>query len=377
MLPLKGAIRGRYILAAALLAASCARDPAEELGAKERDGGRAEPDASVPSEPDAGVAATVDEYCTALFEAYARKLPECIGGTTEYWRKYWEQSGQLHICRLAEAQVASGARTFNAGQAQSCIENMDKIFCEGLWANLPDICDNIYVRNLQEGEICKGINAPCAEGLVCDNRTYYHFDQYAGYSVLGACTKKCVRPFGSVPEGGPCTGAGFECAEGLVCDKYNLPSKCRTIPGDGQPCVTTCAPGLFCESTASLCRPVIARGELCDANSFDRQCGEDACRPADDGVSRCTVAAKLGERCESWAECARDICVNNVCTPYSLAGERCGEESGNVCNFGFCPEDEGICPELTIDGPCTDLRDCLHGDCIEGACVFYSSYLCD
>lgn len=163
-----------------------------------------------------------------------------------------------------------------------------------------------------EGVAC-GNGVACAGGLACvvmpgpDEGTCQPLPTSGEACALGtfgpfvcAAGLACRDRFcGAIPgDGDDCAVGDVRCAEGLGCAVEGERSVCRARVGDGEPCMLddTCEAGTYCDFSETLCRPLLAAGEICRAGN---ECGPNgACVPDETATTfRCTPRPSEGEAC--------------------------------------------------------------------------------
>lgn len=189
---------------------------------------------------------------------------------------------------------------------------------------------------------------------------------------------------GTVTSGGTCYGFN-ECGPGLYCDstKSLCPGTCRprVQAGGVAPNPLACELGLsgsFRADGGVTCVAPVAPGESClIAGAFlTLPCsGANACQQARDGGSTCQPLKTAGQACAvfAFAECALDT----TCAPGSDGGTQCvalrrrGESCGvNVfCQAGLACVN-AVCGSLVAEGgSCAADTDCVAGRaCKSGSC---------
>jgi len=252
-----------------------------------------------------------------------------------------------------ERSLDSGATSFDAAQAQRCIDDLAQAEC--VVGPASTACEAMFVGHVPEGGACLD-SMECAGGGYC--------------SEAMTCPRVCEPTLAAgarCDEGGACA-AGLACSPEGVCEvprangepcaeSANCLSEychydtlvCTAVPvnfatAEGQPCDWTyeCQLGLFCNEALAqpVCVPAPKLGEPCTDIGGSVSCANGAfCHFEADGTEGvCVERAPVGGPCEESEECATMICDGGTCQEYSRLGEPCVT---NARCFGVC--DAGVC----------------------------------
>lgn len=179
-------------------------------------------------------------------------------------------------------------------------ECVSEAYCD--WDEGNSVCR----ANRTIGQSCR--QAPCADGLVCDQTR-----------------DACVNP---ADEGESCGGG---CADGLHC----IESTCQTLPGEGERCEGQCAEGTWCDWNIQRCAALPdGEGQPCAAG----QCGGRLwCDTMND---ECRLRAPFGETCTGHRQCETGFCPAGFCDELPIEGEACAQAggcaNGLVCDGEVC-----------------------------------------
>jgi hypothetical protein len=248
-------------------------DPAEELSC---------PDAIVGT---IGLGEACDRDLECEGEAFCALDSACPGTCTQR-RGQGADCAQEHECEAALTCVA-GRCLLAAGAGQACHQDSPcnlTALCVG--ANVAQGIDGtcMPLRDalvLGEDQTCSFTSASfCTPGLSCVVSAVGHTG-----GVVAACEKLSAR-------NAPCSfGFPTPCPEGQYCDgdprTGNYDGTCRDLPSEGVSCVTISG------------APPCARGFTC----------------VSDGQARiCKPAARIGESCDTAAECRSQHCASGECS---------------------------------------------------------------
>lgn len=292
--------------------------------------------------------------------------------------------------------LRDGAVTYDAQRGAACLAAFAADPCgPGPLPELPTVfdvlgrCPGALMPGLDKGQRCVS-NGECRPGLAC-----------VGASVVMSCQGVCT-PITTPVVGTRC--AHYEdCAlgsGGLWCDPTS--GACAPGVGMGATCgatsagVTACAPGLWCDvsaSAAGTCRPPGGVGAPCDelgGCAAPLRCARTATNGPDAELGSCVPPGDAGAACEANGDCATGlVCAGATCGPPLGVGVRCN--SDDYCSAGLtcatekcleprCPGDDCSAPNtwcllgVCRDGRCQPLGStgaaCIvGGDCGSGACV--------
>src|SRR5207248_2957189 len=209
---------------------------------------------------------------------------------------------------LAKA-IAVGKSTFDAQQAQACLDGLHARKCGRTPPAVDQACERAVRGTVAAGAACNWIYE-CASGR-CEPES------------AGACPAKCVTAAGAGAScsNGPCDlRAGLRCI-GSVCRGFNFTKTaitkgtCTALGDVGAGCVasaqvTGCAEGLLCSGGKCVEKPVSG------------PCAQDGdCK---EGVAYCDGAA---------------------CRLLKGAGQACA--ASTECESRFCDPDSGKCVETS------------------------------
>ena len=303
---------------------------------------------------------TAAGFPAAFAKAVCEPQAKCRGEAAFLEQQCEGDAASLYAPDLAKA-IAAGRSTWDAQQAQACLDGLRARGCERTPPEVDQACERAVTGAIATGGSCSWL-FECAAGR-CEP------------DGPGACPAKCGAVSG---EGASCASpcdlrAGLRCI-GSVCSKLHtldqkcsstsdcavalfcdaLTSKCATrvfqqasCSGDTQQSANEqCAAGLFCDqgSAGGLCRSKIAQGRSCTAASAD----SIAFACADGSVCKGFNFAKAGA---TPGTCAQLGEVGASCLA-SAQVTGCGD--GLVCSGGACAH-------KPVSGPCTQNGDCKDG----------------
>lgn len=262
-----------------------------------------------------------------------------------------------------------------------------------------------------EGESCGLYEDECREGFFCnETQVVPRVCLPNPTRINDPCptpTPTDLCPTGSVCSGGICksypTSLGAACYPEVGCNSSALDCRndtCRELPKRGEECPNgRCAPGLYCRNFDKLCYDLPGKDELCGNEEY---CAEGLhCNK----FNRCIPPSGVGGECVSDEGCKdnlyclgsqkcsktlpgnNDECrpveplcaaglycnVDNICSRYSVEGERC---RNRICADGlFCNKTADVCAkypglgEACVDRKCREGFACFVNDTKEGTCV--------
>lgn len=341
-----------------------------------------------------------ESYSKALCHRQARcgeirDEDACVRNAREFARIQRKQ-GQSAYFQFEESMEAGRLR-FDEDAADDCVQRLRDGKCdEVLEARNGDICD-VLAGQQKDGEPCASTEE-CGQASYCDGLTNV------------ACKAGTCKPRPGL--GQPATAAQV-CASGLVV----VSGICQARSEEGGPCTDTssrCAPGLYCDFGAGVCRRFAGEGEACSNNAGPEclshlTCTGGSChRLLDVGADCRTVLTSPdidGGRCKAdlfcenpdltglgicrervgpGASCSRNVCQTNffcdtaheaatlTCQTYRQPGESC---AGLPCGPGsICNDETRVCDRLgRLGDPCpADIEPwlpCIGGlECRSGKC---------
>ena len=357
-------------------------------------------DAGLAPETDAGIGAD-EEPTEAMLRNLAAQMAAWLGVCFEeggrdqammalepiYYEALMEGfRGQLieeSVYILLQAEAANPRKRFQRNAYDTCLSLIQSTSCMGGFMNIPeainDACGAVFSGQQGDGSVCAQ-DDECAGYLDDDS-----FCELPSEGTCGTC-----RP--RLEEGATCERTE-SCESGYECDF--LTSTCTAIPGAGEACSFSCAPGYECGGEGTCVTPP-SEGDDCTP-SLDTCGGLFAGLVCDDATSRCVaiVPVDVGETCDNGARHCINSFTVNVCSQSSFGepgecqarpglDEPCPDAvctEGLVCDYlgtASCVEKPGagspcvagLCDD---DAICDDSDQCvvLPGEgeaCIRGVC---------
>jgi hypothetical protein len=265
-----------------------------------------------------------------------------------------DEASSVYAGDLAKA-IAAGRATFDAQQAQACLDGLHARKCGRTPPEVDQACERAVRGTVAAGGSCEWL-FECASGR-CEPES------------AGSCPAKCITAagVGQSCNAGPCDlraglrcidnvcsqlhtvdqkcSSSTDCAIDLYCDGFN---KCSVRAFEQASCQTDeeCADGLFCDASAEggLCRKKIAQGASCTAASAQSIAG----------------ACVDGSVCKGFSS-TKTATTPGTCTALGDVGAACvasaqvtGCADGLLCASGKCAE-------KPVSGPCTQDDDCKEG----------------
>lgn len=309
---------------------------------------------------------------------------------------------------MSHAAVQAGRMTFDAAQAELCLDALAAMTCDSYLAeflggnDMPAACDGVFNPAVAPNGSCF-FDLECIGGF-CSGR---HDERC---NLTGSC-KAFVTAGGSCSDESPC-------APGLICSSSHV---CVAEPStEGADCVEQrCAAPLYCNRTTHKCEkltygvvgegcssaaPCDLRVAICDSATVTCRAflaENDTCTGrAECGVTTLTCAgltfdpvtseavtsghcrkyAFENDACVSGASitgCARHLtCIDNKCAPYPASGPCAdADEYGQRCApSSYCDSAATTCQPLKkVGAACAEDTECEDSRCSQGTCVEFCS----
>ena len=262
-------------------------------------------------------------------------------------------AASLYAPDLAKA-IAAGKSSFDARQAQLCLDGLRARGCERTPPEVDQACERAVIGTVAPGSPCLWLyecqagrcepdgpgacparcGAVAAEGASCA----LPCDQRAGLRCIdNVCSKlhtvdqKCAST--------------SDCALSLYCDGFG---RCTQRASEQASCDADeqCAPGLFCDvgPSGGLCRRQFGGGARCTAASGDS----------------IRFACIDGEVCKGFTF-AKTGATPGACAPLGEVGAGCVAAAQITgCGAGLTCAG-GACVEKPVSGPCAQPDDCKEG----------------
>ncbi len=238
---------------------------------------------------------------------------------------------------------------YDADFAGDCLDAIERSI-ETCSAPTAEICNLVFRGTQTDGEPCDN-DEQCEPGLYC-----------AGDTFSGMCAGTC-SPTAEVAES--CLEA--PCAEGLGCDETNT---CVPLSPAGEFCVADrdCLEELRCDEVAEECYPPSdAEGRPCDPSASFDECPA----PTDCGPEGVCVRYELGQLAGPGESCSPGecvtlhVCADGTCEPLPVVGQSCDEV--RQCLTGACAD--GTCALLADGETCFGDEQCASDRCESEVCV--------
>lgn len=339
---------------------------------------------------------TAAEFPAAFGKAVCQVKSSCHQEAAYVEAQCEEESSAVYGTDLAKA-IAAGKATFDAAQAQACIDGLKARGCGRTPPAVDQACEQAVRGTVAAGGSCNWLYE-CATGR-CEPES------------AGACPATCKPVAGngaSCPDPACDFRAGLRCIDNVCSALHTAGQKCKSVDDCGVDfyCDATdqcaarggelasceengqCAAGLFCDvsSEGGLCKKQIAPGQACTATSLGAirnacvdgsVCKGFAFTKTASTKGTCTALGDVGAACAATADvtgCAEGlVCTNGKCAEKPVSGS-CAQDDD--CKEGVAYCDGAACQLLKDAGAaCADAKECESHFCDPGTaqCVDTSS----
>jgi hypothetical protein len=291
----------------------------------------------------------------AAFARAVCQVEQTCRGEADYLEQDCENGSRaLYDPDLAKA-LAAGKVTFDAQQAQACLDGLHARGCGRTAPEIDQACERAVRGTLAQGQPCNWL-FECAQGR-CES------------SAPGACPAKCGAvaseglSCGTTPcdlraglrcidnvcgrlhaADAKCSGDG-DCALGLYCDGFG---QCSAQAFEQASCAGSdqCAAGLFCDLGAEggLCRKRFTQGRSCTAA----------------GAEAIAFACVDGQVCKGF-RFAKTGATPGACAPTGEMGSGCVASAQITGCAGGLRCQAAVCADKPSSGACTTNADCKDG----------------
>lgn len=298
-------------------------------------------------------ALTVEQFMSSMIDSYCDLQAECDGYDASECRADNEGGEADYIKALA----GSGRVTFNAEQAQACLNEISKLTCETGYYGAPSCdFDLLFKGNQKPGD-------ECFDSMECAD------DGYCNYADEDSCSGTCRA---RIPVGGDCSSDDDRCVRGADCNDEDV---CEAYSKKGQRCGIGCEDGLYCTSD-DVCAERVGEGQACTGWGA---CQSDLYCLSPDNV--CQAYGRAGDKCSSQLRCGGNTkCViadgaqEGTCQTYRQKGESC-VPGNNDCHYRYrCSSETNTCVGgVALGMACGYIGgedvECAEGYCKDGTCT--------